>query len=90
MGKQRIRKLCGPTSSSRCMLNLPRATLSAIVGLREYHGLVDASTENGDLTTHVLPFVRIEKAPAAVSDDSINQPSTFAMTLLFDEQQAEE
>ncbi|KAL4087796.1 hypothetical protein PRIC1_012228 [Phytophthora ramorum] len=82
-------ELYDPASSSRCMLELSHATLSALLGLPEHHELLNAGMENGVLMTHVLSFVHIEKV-SAVSDDSINRPSAFAMTLLFDEQQAED
>ncbi|RLN87038.1 hypothetical protein BBJ28_00011234, partial [Nothophytophthora sp. Chile5] len=89
-------ELYEPSSSARCSLTLGRHTLSAILGLPQAlvtrqaltGGLVTTSgRDQSAILSHVCSFVHLEKLPP-VSDGPVDAPSTIAMALLFDEQQA--
>ncbi|GMF42528.1 unnamed protein product [Phytophthora fragariaefolia] len=84
-------ELYDPVSSSKCSLKLSRSTVCAILGLPEAVELVEFLHGASGLNsmTHIFSFLHIEKA-SAISDGAVDRPASFAMTVVFDEQQASE
>ncbi|KAG7382202.1 hypothetical protein PHYPSEUDO_005130 [Phytophthora pseudosyringae] len=87
--------LYDPASSARCTLELSHSTLSAALGLPDSLELdhilnvTQKGLERAPLMLHICSLLHIEKV-AAISDGTVDRPSTFTMSLLFDEQRAVE
>ncbi|ETL87712.1 hypothetical protein L917_13157 [Phytophthora nicotianae] len=83
-------ELYDPASSSHCTLKLSRSTLAAILGIAEPLELDQLmGADRANLTTHICSLLHVEKMPDTL-DGILDRPSTFVMSLEFDEQQAME